>query len=92
MLKILSKEEAFCLLNRKFDVLKEKTVIDVCYDHIRLPAIVLSIDKNQRSFIILPLNREGIDTMLSGGRPESVTIKLPLSPDIPHPCWNEIGK
>lgn len=92
MLRVLSKEEAFCLLNRKFEVLKEKVVIDVCYEDIRLPAIVLSIDKNKRSFTILPLDKEGIETMLSGGLPEPVTISLPSSPDVEHPCWNEVGK
>jgi hypothetical protein len=90
MLKVLSKEESFLLLRRKFVALREKKVIDLCHQGRRYPAIVVSIDRQDNSFRVLRLDEEGVDAVLRKTLPDEVEVRIPETADEVHPIWNEI--
>ena len=89
MLKVLSKEESFLLLRRKFVALRDKRVIDLCNQGRKYPAIVTSVDREGKSFRVIPLDEKGIDDVLGGRLPEEVVVKIPETADEVHPMWNE---
>lgn len=96
MLRVLSKQESFDLMESQFAKLKPFQVIDLCYKNRRFPAIVYEI--YARSFSVVPLNETNIRMMFMkegyasdwAGKQEN-RIFLPDSPDKAHPMWNIIG-
>jgi hypothetical protein len=90
--KVLSKEESFDIVLQKFARLKERTIIDLVNLDARFAAIVISVNRQERSFEVLPLDIHGINSVLSGKLPVPVMVQIPLTSDEPHPCWNEIGR
>jgi len=90
MIKILSKEDSFFLLQRKFFSLKEKKVIDLCHRDRRYPAIVISVDRERSSFRVLPLDEAGVEAFLDKRFPEEVEVIVPKTADEVHPMWNEV--
>ena len=95
MMKILTKEESFMLLQRKFAELKEFDVIDLCYKDERYPAIVSHVDHPARSFRVLPMKREVVEDLIKFGLTnleDFVKVQLPDDPSHVHPMWNKIGE
>jgi hypothetical protein len=90
MIKVLSKEESFFLLQRKFVELKEKDVIDLCYRDRRYPAIVVSVDREANSFRVLPLDESGVADVLEKKLPEEVEVIIPRTAEEVHPMWNKV--
>lgn len=91
MLKILTDEEAFFMMNQKFSKLKANSIIDLCHNDRRMAAIVVSIDNNNRSFDFLPLDDTGVRAVLSGKLPEVKTVHLSSDPKQVRPMWNDVG-
>jgi len=92
MPKVLTKDEAFELLNAKFDNLKPWEIIELCHDGRRFPAIVSGILRQERKFWVVELTPEIIDQILVRHHDQEIEVPLPESADETHPMWNSMGK
>jgi hypothetical protein len=97
MIKILSREESFALLNKKFKELQVNDVIDLTHDGLRYPAIVFNVYQRIRAFDVLPLTAENTDKLMRGNADGWLlgsirVILLPDSADKVHPMWNVIPR
>lgn len=96
MLRVLSKEESFALLNKKFDELEIDDVIDLAYENRRYPAIVFNIYRDIRGFDVLPLTAENTHALVQGNVDAQwlmnnlKIVMLPNVADQIHPMWNKI--
>ena len=96
-MRVLSKKEAFILLEKKFSLLKPLDVIDVCHGTKRHAALVTQVSHEGRNFSFIPLDRKTCSELLSSRVPLSeeatnreVTVSLPRTEDEQHPMWNTI--
>lgn len=90
MMKVLTDEEAFCLLGTRFDSLKPFELLELSLDGRRIRAVVSSIDRRKRTFMIVELTDEMLRKIAKEGKQDRVVI--PGSPDVPRPMWNVIPR
>lgn len=97
MLNILSKEQAFQLMERNYEALRPHQIIDLMHEGRRCPAYVRGVYRGSRSFLAVLLDRQAVrevDAFALGGdqppRMRTVEVALPDAPCDSHPMWNTL--
>ena len=89
MMRVLTDDEAFLLMNENFKKLSRSDVLDLYYKNKHFAAIVTHVDKANKFFFAIPLTRDNIGRIIRGKETtELITVQLPARPQDQRPCWN----
>ena len=89
MMRVLTDEEAFLLMNESFAKLSRSDVLDLYYKNKHFAAIVTHVDQANKFFFVIPLTRENVGKIIRGKETTgSITVQLPTRPQDQRPCWN----
>lgn len=96
MLRVLSKEESFKMMEESFAKLQKYMVIDLFNDGSRMPCVVFDIDTLGRKFWVYPLTREVCSLLCEDGLlpvcSPPIEVVLPDTSDVEHPGWNVLSE
>ena len=97
MLEVLSKDESFQLLRRRFEELKPLDVIELCDNGRRFRAVVA--EKVSDGFFVVELTDAILSDVVYGppedvrwDPPPRIEVVVPDDPDVQHPMWNTLRR
>lgn len=92
MSQVLTQEQSFLMMEKRFAALREHDVIDLCWQDSRFPAVVTEINLVEKSFKVVSLGKQAIRSVLAGEQQEPIVVQLPSAPSDRHPAWSVVGR